>query len=307
MTTLRNDLNRALDQIDGVVRGKKRAVRLALSAFLAQGHLLIEDVPGVGKTTLALALARTLGLSFQRIQFTADLLPADILGASVYDPRASSWTFHPGPIFHHVILADEINRATPKTQSALLEAMGESQVTIEGKTHPLPRPFFVIATQNPLDLMGTFPLPDSQLDRFALRIDLGYPSLKEELQILQEGNPMDRARTLPPLLDEQRALQLQEEVRAVRMDESLMEYLLRIAHITREDSRLRTGLSTRAVLMWAAVARAWAYIRGRDYVIPEDLQDVAQPVIQHRLVTEGSRETIPYIVQEILQKVPVPI
>ncbi len=307
MATLRDDLYRALEQVDGVVRGKKRAVRLALSAFLAQGHLLIEDVPGVGKTTLALALARTLGLSFQRIQFTADLLPADILGASVYDPRSSSWTFHPGPIFHHVILADEINRATPKTQSALLEAMGESQVTIEGKTYPLPRPFFVIATQNPLDLMGTFPLPDSQLDRFALRIDLGYPPMQEELQILREGNPMDRARTLPPLLDEHRAQQLQEEVRAVRLDESLMEYLLRIAQLTREDTRLRTGLSTRAVLMWAAIARAWAYIRGRDYVIPEDLQDVAQPVIQHRLVTEGSRETVPYIVQEILQKVPVPI
>ncbi len=299
-------LTQAIEQVEGVVRGKARAIRLVFAALLARGHVLVEDQPGVGKTTLALATARTLGLSFQRIQFTSDLLPADILGASVPDPQTGEFRFQKGPIFTHVLLADEINRATPRTQSALLEAMAEGQVTVEGRTFSLPRPFFVMATQNPVDAAGTFPLPHSQMDRFLVRLHLGYPDPRAELEILQMGNPMEKARTLKPVLSADDVVALQERASRIRVEESLLAYVTRVAQVLREDPRLTVGLSTRGVIQWVALARAWALLEGRNYVIPEDLRDLAPFVLLHRLLAvEG--EALPYILEEILERIPLPV
>jgi MoxR-like ATPase len=279
----------ALDQINGVVLGKPRETRMALACLLAGGHLLIEDLPGVGKTTLAHALAQTLGLEFKRIQFTSDLLPADVLGYSVFDRNSGGFTFHPGPVFSQVILADEINRATPKAQSALLEAMEEGQVTLEGVTRTLPSPFFVIATQNPFTQAGVYPLPESQLDRFLMRLTLGYPDATAERALLA-GNARP-VRTCKALVTPADLATAQQAIDVVSLAEPLLDYLQALADHTRRCGRFVHGLSPRAVLGLARAARAWAWLDGRDYVIPDDVQAVFPAVAGHRLLdAEGDMQ-----------------
>ncbi|MDP2430822.1 MAG: MoxR family ATPase [Pseudomonadota bacterium] len=276
-------LQQALAQVNRVVLGKENQVRLCMACLLARGHLLIEDAPGVGKTTLAHALARTLGLEFHRIQFTSDLLPADILGAAIYDRESAQFSFHPGPIFAQVILADEINRASPKAQSALLEAMEEGQVSIEGETRPLPSPFFVIATQNPSDQAGAFPLPDSQLDRFLMRIRLGYPDHAAERALLQGRDRRDMLASLPAILNPADFTRLQQEVQAVHVADALLDYLQALLASSRTDSRFAAGLSPRAGLGFLHAAQAWAYLQGRAFVQPEDVRAVLPALVPHRL------------------------
>ncbi|HBO3630464.1 TPA: AAA family ATPase [Pseudomonas aeruginosa] len=278
-----NTLEACLKAVDEILLGKDRQVRLALACLLARGHLLIEDLPGMGKTTLSHALARVLGLSFQRIQFTSDLLPGDILGTSVFDKDIGQFVFHPGPIFAELVLADEINRATPKSQSALLEAMEEGQVTIEGATRPLPEPFFVIATQNPASQGGTFSLPESQLDRFLMRLSLGYPGRAAERSLLLGEARRDLLPRLEPLLDHAALAAFQAEVPKVRASDALVDYVLRLVEATRTQPAFALGLSPRGSLALLAAARAWALLAGRDYVIPEDVQAVLPAVAGHRL------------------------
>ncbi|RQB75900.1 AAA family ATPase [Pseudomonas aeruginosa] len=278
-----NTLEACLKAVDEILLGKDRQVRLALACLLARGHLLIEDLPGMGKTTLSHALARVLGLSFQRIQFTSDLLPGDILGTSVFDKDSGQFVFHPGPIFAELVLADEINRATPKSQSALLEAMEEGQVTIEGATRPLPEPFFVIATQNPASQGGTFSLPESQLDRFLMRLSLGYPGRAAERSLLLGEARRDLLPRLEPLLDRAALAAFQAEVPKVRASDALVDYVLRLVEATRTQPAFALGLSPRGSLALLAAARAWALLAGRDYVIPEDVQAVLPAVAGHRL------------------------
>jgi len=266
-----------------VILGKERQVRLALACLLARGHLLIEDLPGMGKTTLAHVLANTLGLSFQRIQFTSDLLPSDILGVSVFEPGSGHFTFHAGPIFAQLILADEVNRATPKTQSALLEAMEEHQVTIEGETRPLPEPFFVIATQNPGHYIGTFPLPESQLDRFLMRIDMGYPDRSAERGLLAGRDRREMLRDLQPAADAAQLAGIQAKVPTVHASEALLDYLQALVAFSRDAPEFDTGLSTRAALSLLRGSQAWALMDGRDHVLPEDLQAVLPAAVRHRL------------------------
>lgn len=280
---MRARLESCLQSIDRVLLGKELQVRLALTCLLARGHLLLEDLPGMGKTTLSHALARVLGLGFQRIQFTADLLPGDILGTSVFDRESAQFVFHPGPIFCELILADEINRATPKSQSALLEAMEEGQVTIEGATRPLPSPFFVIATQNPVTQGGTFALPESQLDRFLMRLSLGYPARAAEKALLLAGSGRQRLPELEPVLDHAALAAVQAEIPRVRVSDALVDYVLRLVEATRSQPQFAWGLSPRGSLALLAAARAWAYLAGRDYVIPEDVQAVLPAVAGHRL------------------------
>jgi MoxR-like ATPase len=270
-------------QISGIILGKQHQIRLTLACLLARGHLLIEDLPGVGKTTLAHALAKSLGLDFQRIQFTSDLLPADILGVSVFDRDSSAFKFHPGPVFSQVILADEVNRATPKAQSALLEAMEEHQVTTEGETRPLPEPFFVIATQNPSHQIGTFPLPESQLDRFLMRIHLGYPDAAAERALFEGRERRDMIVDLAPVIAPQELVALQKQVREVHTAPALLDYLQALVAYTRRSADFVTGLSPRAGLYLLNAARAWAFMDGRREVIPEDLQAVLPSVVGHRL------------------------
>jgi len=277
-------LARATTQLNAIILGKPEAIRLALACLLARGHLLIEDLPGVGKTTLATALARTLGLRLRRIQFTSDLLPADIVGSAVYDRERQQFTFHPGPVFSEVVLADEINRATPKTQSALLEAMEEGQVTVDGETHRLPRPFFVIATQNPERLLGTFPLPESQLDRFLMRIDLGHPDRASERAMLTAGDRRGAAGELPAVLDAASLTALQAQVDAVHVADPIRDYLLDLLTRSRSNG---AGLSPRAGLAMQQAARAWALLDGREHVLPDDVQRTAPAVMAHRLHGSG--------------------
>jgi MoxR-like ATPase len=276
-------LSRALEQINRIVLGKDTQVRLCLACLLARGHLLIEDVPGVGKTTLAHALARTLGLDFHRIQFTSDLLPADILGAAIYDRESGKFSFHPGPIFAQVILADEINRASPKAQSALLEAMEEGQVSVEGETRPLPSPFFVIATQNPGDQIGAFPLPESQLDRFLFRIRLGFPERDAERALLRGEDRRDILANLSPTLTPADFMEQQGRARAVHVSDALLDYLQALIAASREDNRFAAGLSPRAGLGLLRASQSWAYLEGRDFVQPEDVQAVLPALAPHRL------------------------
>ncbi|HEJ5354156.1 TPA: AAA family ATPase [Pseudomonas aeruginosa] len=278
-----NTLEACLKAVDEILLGKDRQVRLALACLLARGHLLIEDLPGMGKTTLSHALARVLGLSFQRIQFTSDLLPGDILGTSVFDKDSGQFVFHPGPIFAELVLADEINRATPKSQSALLEAMEEGQVTIEGATRPLPEPFFVIATQNPASQGGTFSLPESQMDRFLMRLSLGYPGRAAERSLLLGEARRNLLPRLEPLLDHAALAAFQAEVPKVRASDALVDYVLRLVEATRTQPAFALGLSPRGSLALLAAARAWALLAGRDYVIPEDVQAVLPAVAGHRL------------------------
>ncbi len=275
-----------LDALGEVLLDKERALRLILSGFLAGGHVLVEDVPGVGKTTLSLGLARLLGLDFARVQMTADLLPGDILGSSLFDPREQRFVFHRGPIFHAIVLMDEINRASQRSQSALLEAMAEGQVSADGQSFPLPKPFFVIATQNPQEHAGVFPLPESQLDRFTLRLSLGYPSREAERRLLAGENR--RPADLQALADAALLRQWQAAVAAVFLSPELQEMLLALAQRSREDARVRTGLSPRGLLALKASAQAWAFLAGRDFVTPDDLRAVTVPVLGHRLLSSAS-------------------
>jgi MoxR-like ATPase len=299
-------LTQALQKLDTIILGKQAQLRLAMTCLLARGHLLIEDIPGVGKTTMALALAKVLGLEFQRVQFTSDLLPADILGVSVYESREGGFRFHPGPIFSQLVLADEVNRASPKTQSALLEAMEERQVTIEGATRRLPEPFFVVATQNPAQQIGTFPLPESQLDRFMMRISLGYPPPEAERALLQERERRDLLQELAPVLTPAEMITLQAQVKQVRTAPALIDYLLALVQRTRELPGLRQGLSPRAGLALRRAAQAWALIEGRSGVIPEDVQAVFVAVVNHRLLAAAEREGGALTAEEILAQVAIP-
>jgi MoxR-like ATPase len=304
---LKASLDRILDQVNSIILGKPRQIRLAVACLLAKGHLLIEDLPGVGKTTLAHTLARVLGLEFQRIQFTSDLLPADILGVSVYRRETGGFHFHPGPIFSQVILADEINRATPKTQSALLEAMEEQQVTTEGETRALPEPFFVIATQNPADQVGTFPLPESQLDRFLMRITLGFPDNESERLLLQGKSRRGIVNTLKPAVTLTELVQLQNAAAQTHIADTLLNYLQAILAATREHAEIQSGLSPRAGLAVKSAAQAWALLEGRNYVVPEDVQAVLIPVTSHRLRNRNLEPMEPEYLERILLKtIPVP-
>jgi len=295
-------------QVSRVILGKDREIRLALACFFARGHLLIEDFPGIGKTTLAKALARCMGLDFQRMQFTSDLLPGDILGTSVFDQNSAAFSFHPGPVFTQVFLVDEINRATPKSQSALLEAMEEGQVTIEGETRPLDRPFFVIATQNPLEQAGTFPLPESQMDRFLMRICLGYPDRAAEKNILKGRKSWQILDNLSCCMEKRQVLQIQGEVEQVHPSNTFLDYLQDVLGFTRTSGHFQIGLSPRAGIALLSAAKAWAYLQGRDYVLPGDLQETLPWTAGHRLRTSLDHAPVsPEHLAEMIRKVPVPV
>lgn len=300
-------LDEVSSRISKVILGKQIPIRLALACLLARGHLLIEDIPGVGKTTLAHALASTLGLQFSRIQFTSDLLPADILGISVYEQASGSFAFHPGPIFAQVVLADEVNRATPKAQSALLESMEELQVTLEGETRKLPDPFFVIATQNPTYQIGTFPLPESQLDRFLMRIHLGYPDTQAERALLAG---QDRRRMLPnisPVLNPAQLAQLQTQLEKIHVSAALLDYVQALLAYSRQAADFTMGLSPRAGLALLRAARAWAMLEGRDHILPDDIQMVLPSVVNHRLRSATDSETgSTENLSRLLLEVPIP-
>lgn len=292
----------ALQTLDDIVLGKHHALRLAMTCMLARGHLLLEDLPGMGKTVLAQALAKTLGLSHHRVQFTSDMLPADLTGGAVFDRAQGVFTYHPGPIFTQVLLADEINRASPKTQSALLEAMEERQVSCDGTTRALPEPFFVIATQNPVDTVSTNALPEAQLDRFLMRVSLGYPDAESELALLRGEDTRERIATLLPALDSVGLLALQQRARSVTASDALLQYLRNLAHHTRHHAKLAYGMSPRASLALLAAARAWALLEGRDHVLPGDVQAVFGPVVLHRLGLEDR----PDLAQELVHAVALP-
>jgi len=285
-------IGRILGAVNAIVRGKEDVVRLALACLLARGHLLLEDLPGVGKTTLALALARVLGLDFGRIQFTSDLLPTDIVGVSVIDIAAGSLTFRPGPVFHQVVLADEINRATPRTQSALLEAMAEGQVSVEGRTHALPTPFFVIATQNPIEHYGTFPLPESQLDRFMMTLRMGYPGRDAERSLLADLDTRARLDRAGAAIEAHDLIQLQNQAGGVKVAPAIIEYVLDLTEASRRSERLLVGISPRGAEYWVRAAQALALLGGRDYCLPEDVQGVAAAVIAHRILPRGEFEKV---------------
>ncbi|HKI74262.1 MAG TPA: AAA family ATPase [Pseudomonadales bacterium] len=276
-------IQKTISQVGTVLLGKTNEIKLALTCLFSRGHLLIEDLPGMGKTTLAHALAQALGLSFNRIQFTSDLLPADILGVSIFDKNSGSFTFHPGPIFNQLVLADEINRTTPKTQSALLEAMEERQVTVEGETRGLPAPFFVVATQNPDTQAGTFPLPESQLDRFLMRIELGYPDPAAERVLLKGEDRRTVLSRQTPCMGTRELVDIQERCDQVKVSEALLDYIQRLVHYTRQSPDFAYGLSPRGALALLACARTWAYIDEREHVVPEDVQAVLPAVVEHRL------------------------
>jgi MoxR-like ATPase len=277
------------DNISRVIKGKPLVIEMTVVALLARGHLLLEDVPGVGKTTLAHSLARSLDCSFKRIQFTSDLLPSDIVGVSIFNRQKQAFEFMPGPIFANIVLADEINRTTPKTQSSLLEAMSEAQISVDNQTYPLSQPFMVIATQNPSEYHGTFPLPESQLDRFLMRLRIGYPSPEEERKVLDRAPSLHPAEELDPVLTAQDVLDLQAEVDKVFVDESLTEYLLSIVQATRQSELLSLGVSTRGALALSRTAKALALVRGRTYCLPDDIKELAPTVLSHRIMVARSQ------------------
>ena len=308
LATKTSPLQALLDQLNQVILGKDRPIRMAVACMLARGHLLIEDVPGVGKTTLAHALARSIGLQFQRIQFTSDLLPADVLGVSIYVRETGSFRFHPGPIFAQFILADEVNRATPKTQSALLEAMEEQQVTLDGKGHPLPQPFFVIATQNPSHQVGTFALPESQLDRFLMRMELGYPDRAAERALLAGADRREIAARLKPVMNVANFVAMQAQAAKVHVSPALIDYLQSLVEASRHAPQFQSGLSPRAGLGLLAAARAWAYVSGRAAVLPEDVQAVLPSVAGHRLkpAQNTGRAATADLLARWIKSVPIP-
>jgi MoxR-like ATPase len=301
------DIDHAISTIETIILGKSMQVRLAVCCLIARGHCLIEDLPGVGKTTLSQTIAQVFGLEFNRIQFTSDLLPADILGVSIFDPEARTFKFHPGPIFAHFLLADEINRATPKTQSALLEAMEEKQITVEGATHRLEEPFFVIGTQNPLDQSGTFPLPESQLDRFMMKLSLGYPDQKAERALLSGGNPRERMRQLRPVISIERFLAIQAAVDNVHCSEPLLDYVQHLVQATRNPGLFVYGISPRAGLAILQASRAWAIMDGRSHAEPGDVQAVFKVIAEHRLTPaeQHSRSTSD-LVADLVDQTPIP-
>ncbi|MCW9025605.1 MAG: AAA family ATPase [Gammaproteobacteria bacterium] len=300
-------INSVVDHIGQIILGKDRAIRLALTCLLCRGHLLIEDLPGMGKTTLAHALAKCMGLQFNRIQFTSDLLPADILGISIFEQANGQFNFHPGPIFSQILVADEINRATPKAQSALLEAMEERQVSIEGETRELPEPFFVIATQNPGHQIGTFPLPESQLDRFFMRIRLGYPNQQAERELLTSQDRRELFDQLSCKLDSQALSELQDAVKTIHTSDNLLDYVQQIISFSREPGNYATGLSPRAGLALLHGAQAWALMSGRDHVLPEDIQTVLPSIVNHRLLPiSGIHNDDPESHCQPLLEVPIP-
>lgn len=298
-------LSAAQQQVNSLLLGKAQEVRMAFVALLSGGHLLIEDLPGLGKTTLAHAMASSLGLQFQRVQFTSDLLPADVLGISVYEAHSRSFQFHPGPVFCNLLLADEINRAPPRTQSALLEAMAEQQVTLDGVTHRLPDPFFVIATQNPVDMSGTFPLPDSQLDRFLLRLTLGYPNVDAERALLAGEDRRELIARVAPCLSEQDIRMLREAVGQVHASDALIDYVQALITRSRQHPGVRVGLSPRAGIALLRAAKAHALLLGRQHVIPEDVQALFIAVAGHRLVAEAEASSGPTLARTILHSVQV--
>jgi MoxR-like ATPase len=302
---LRGGLGEAIAQVNALVLGKPQEIRLAFAALISGGHLLIEDQPGLGKTTLAHALAVTLGLHFERVQFTSDLMPSDILGVSVYDAGSARFEFHPGPVFAQVLLADEINRAPPRTQSALLEAMAEQQVSIDGATHVLPRPFFVIATQNPVDLAGTYPLPDSQLDRFLLRLSLGYPGEAAERELLTGADRRDLIASAMPRLGPESVLELRATADRIHASEALLDYVQALLHRSRHHPGVRTGLSPRAGIALLRAARAHALLLGRAHAVPEDVQALFIAVAAHRLVPDADGGDGRALAKAILHAVPV--
>jgi len=307
---LRDAMRRIETNLTGVIRGKASSIELILLALASGGHVLLEDAPGTGKTTLAKAIAASMDGLFRRVQFTPDLLPADITGSSFYNPADGSFEFRPGPVFANVLLADEINRTSPRTQSALLEVMGENQVTTDGRRHALPEPYFVVATQNPSDYGGTYPLPEAQLDRFMLRVTLGYPDPESELAILFAQNNHHPLDDLTPVTSTAEIQAIQQEVKAIRLDQSIAEYVIRIVGGTRNDGRLRLGLSPRGSLALFRTAQARAWWHGRDFVLPEDVRVLAEPVLAHRLVLDtkakyaGARPED--VIAELIESVPVP-
>jgi MoxR-like ATPase len=312
-------LNLSLDKIaalqanvEKVIRGKSEVVQFCIAALLAKGHILLEDVPGVGKTTLAHALARSLSLSFQRIQFTSDLLPADIVGVTIYKQDQQEFEFVSGPIFTNVLLADEINRATPKSQSALLEAMSEGMISVEKRRLPLPDPFLVIATQNPIEHVGTYPLPESQLDRFLMKLTIGYPNATDEKKLLRAGGAQDALEQLAPVLDVDEVRELQEQVMHIHVKEALIEYLMTIVHTTRTHPEVALGVSTRGALTYFKTCQALAMVNGRDFVIPDDVKRLAEPVLSHRILMRdrrmlrGDHSPEAKFVTKVVSEIPVP-
>ena len=308
ITQIKDTLDKIVEEISHVILGKEKAIRLSLTCLLARGHLLIEDLPGMGKTTLSHVLASTLGLDYQRIQFTSDLLPADILGVSIFNRESSSFSFHPGPIFSQLILADEINRATPRAQSALLEAMEESQVTVEGNTRALPKPFFVIATQNPSNQVGTFPLPESQLDRFTMRIKLGYPNNEAERELLKGSDRRQLLKNISPTIDPEQLIAMQVQAESIHVAEALLDYLQDLLDYSRCSADYTNGLSPRAGLAVLRSARAWALVHGHPQVLPEDIQQVLPSIISHRLnrVQNNGQTTQEDDAAHLIKQVPIP-
>jgi len=308
---IQDTVGNIVENVSKVIVGKENATRLMFVALLCEGHVLIEDIPGVGKTTLARAMAKSIGCTFKRIQFTPDLLPADVTGIHYFNQKSSEFELRPGPIMANIVLADEINRATPRTQSSLLECMQERQVTIDGETIPLQRPFLVIATENPIELEGTFPLPEAQIDRFLLRIELGYPSELQEKEILLRFIESDPLETLPIILEIQELIELQQQCRQVIVEDSILEYIVAISRITRKYDGVRLGVSPRATLSLCFASQAWAAIQGRNFVIPDDVKILAVPVLAHRLITDLQSQfrgkDSSNIIDEILNSIPVPL
>jgi len=302
-------IQQAINILSEFLHGKEKGIKLTFIAFFSKGHLLIEDLPGLGKTTLAIGISKILGLDFGRIQCTSDLLPSDITGLKIFNKNSQQFEFHKGPIFNNVVLVDEINRTTPKTQSALLEAMGEKQVTIEGETYKLPKPFFVIATQNPLEQFGTFPLPEAQMDRFLMRISLGYPSREAEKEIIKGGSKRERLYELVSLFSKEEIENIQKDIEKIYIDDKIADYILDIVNATRKDKLISAGVSIRGTLAITRTAKTNAYFKGRDFVIPEDIKELAIYTIPHRIVLKEEYEHIPKeeVVKTILERIEVPV
>lgn len=309
--TIQTLAQRLAESIGKVIKGKEDVIRKVTVCLLCGGHILLEDIPGTGKTTLVKSLARSVNASFTRVQFTPDLLPTDLTGANIYNQKTGEFTFKPGPVFTQILLADEINRATPRTQSSLLECMEEGQVTVDGQTHILEKPFFVVATQNPIEIQGTFPLPEAQLDRFFMRLAMGYPPAENEREMLAEfmlGSPLE---SISPVTDTTEILNAQQMIRQVHVSEAVQEYLLRIVAATRSHDRVRLGVSPRGSIAFLRASQAWAALEGRDYVLPDDLKAVCCDVLSHRLLCKGAHlsqnDAARTILEEILRLTPVPI
>ena len=307
-------VQKLVDSIENVVFGKHEVVKLCVIGLLARGHILIEDVPGIGKTTIAQSIAKSLDCSFNRVQFTSDMLPSDILGVSMLEPKTNTFEFRKGPIFASIVLADEVNRTPPKTQSALLEAMSENQISIDGKTYPLPQPFMVLATQNPIEYEGTYILPESQLDRFSMRVEMGYPPAADEIRIMRRRNPQKAIHDMAPVLNVEDILELQEKVGDVIVDDSVAKFMLAIVQGTRTHEQVQLGASPRGSLAFYEVCQARALVEGRDYVTPGDVKEMAQPVLSHRLLVKSRGADLSMaagerarIIREILKRTEVPV